>query len=162
MIPIIFAISVLLFPQFVAQMSAIFSRDFSILLNDIVNRILGNQIFYMVFYFFLVVVFTYFYTAVTFDPKEIAKNLQRSGGFIPGIRPGDNSSAFLSKLTSRITLFGALFLGLIAILPTLTSLATGVQILTIGGTALLIVISVAIETMKQIQSQLTIREYEGF
>ena len=161
-IPIIFAISVLLFPQFVAQMSAIFSRDFSILLNDIVNRILGNQIFYMVFYFFLVVVFTYFYTAVTFDPKEIAKNLQRSGGFIPGIRPGDNSSAFLSKLTSRITLFGALFLGLIAILPTLTSLATGVQILTIGGTALLIVISVAIETMKQIQSQLTIREYEGF
>lgn len=161
-IPIIFAISVLLFPQFIAQIFAIFSKDISLTLMNLVNYFLGNQIIYMLFYFILVVVFTYFYTVVTFDPKEISKNLQRSGGFIPGIRPGGNSSSFLSHVMFRITLFGALFLGIIAILPNLTRLATGVQILTIGGTALLIVIAVAIETMNQIESQLTIREYEGF
>lgn len=161
-IPIIFAISILLFPQFLAQVIAIFSTDFSKRLFDIVTNFLNNQIIYSVIYFVLVVVFTYFYTAVTFDPKEISKNLQRSGGFIPGIRPGDPSGEFISKLTKRITLFGALFLGLVAILPNLTQLLTGVQILTIGGTALLIVVSVALETMKQIDSQLVMREYEGF
>ena len=161
-IPIIFAISVLLFPQFIAQISAIFSKDLALKLNELVTYVLGNQIVYMMLYFFLVVLFTYFYTAVTFDPKEIAKNLQRSGGFIPGIRPGENSSSFLSKVTFRITLFGAIFLGLVAIMPNITRLATGIQILTIGGTALLIVIAVAIETMNQIESQLVLREYEGF
>lgn len=109
----------------------------------------------------MVVLFTYFYTAVTFDPKEIAKNLQQSGGFIPGIRPGEPSGEFLGKLTRRLTLFGAVFLGLVAILPNLTSLLTGIQTLTIGGTAILIVVSVALETIKQLDSELTLREYEG-
>jgi preprotein translocase subunit SecY len=160
-IPIIFAISILLFPQFFAQILAIFSPEFSIKIQTVVNSVLGNQIIYGLIYFVLVFAFTYFYTAVTFDPKEISKNLQRSGGFIPGIRPGEPSGEFLKKITSRITFFGALFLGAIAVLPIVTQIFTGIQILTIGGTALLIVVAVALETMKQIDSQLVLREYEG-
>ncbi len=160
-IPIIFAISILLFPQFFGQILAIVSTDASVRVQNLVNGLLNNQILYSGVYFALVVLFTYFYTAVTFDPKEIAKNLQQSGGFIPGIRPGEPSGEFLGKLTRRLTLFGAVFLGLVAILPNLTSLLTGIQTLTIGGTAILIVVSVALETIKQLDSELTLREYEG-
>ncbi len=159
-IPIIFAISILLFPQFIAQAVAIFSKSLSLTLTDWVNYLFNNQYLYSAFYFFLVFIFTYFYTAVTFDPKEISKNLQRSGGFVAGIRPGDSTTGFLSKIINRLTLSGALFLGLIAILPNLTQMATGIKILTIGGTALLIVVSVALETIRQINSQLIMREYE--
>lgn len=160
-IPIIFAISIMLFPQFFGQLIAIFSPDLSVSVQNSVNQLLNNQVLYSIIYFALVVMFTYFYTAITFNPKEIAKNLQQSGGFIPGIRPGEPSGEFLSKLTHRITLFGAVFLGLIAILPNITQLLTGVATLTIGGTALLIVVSVALETVKQLDSELTLREYEG-
>ena len=159
-IPIIFAISILLFPQFIAQAAAIFSKDLSLRLNDLVSTLFNNQYLYSLLYFGMVVIFTYFYTAVTFDPKEISKNLQRSGGFIAGIRPGDSTSGFLSKIINRLTLSGALFLGLIAVLPNLTRMVTGITILTIGGTALLIVVSVALETIRQINSQLVMREYE--
>ena len=159
-IPIIFAISILLFPQFFAQIASIFSQDLALKLNDWVNMFFGNQYIYSLFYFILVVVFTYFYTAVTFDPKEISKNLQRAGGFISGVRPGESTSAILSKIISRLTFSGALFLGLIAILPNITQMITGFTIFAIGGTALLIVVSVALETMKQINSQLAMREYE--
>ena len=161
-IPIIFAISILLFPQFLAQISAIVSPDLSLKLQELVARFLGNQTIYGAVYFLLVIVFTYFYTSITFDPKEIAQNLQRSGGFIPGIRPGEPSSQFISKVTNRITLFGSIFLGVIAVLPIVVQGLTGFQQLTIGGTALLIVVSVALETMKQLESQLVMREYEGF
>jgi len=161
-IPIIFAISLLLFPQFFAQISAFISQDFSLRLTEIVNRTLSNQLIYSSLYFILVVLFTYFYTAVTFDPQEISKNLQRSGGFIPGIRPGQSTGDFLAKIINRTTVFGALFLGVIAILPNITQAFTGIQFLGLGGTALLIVVSVAIETMRQIDSQLVMREYEGF
>lgn len=161
-IPIIFAISILLFPQFVAQIISIFSADFSVKLNGWIAQIFNNYLIYGSLYFILVVAFTYFYTAITFDPKEIAKNLQRSGGFVPGIRPGDSTSTFLSSLTNRITLFGAVFLGLVAVLPTITQALTGIATLTIGGTALLIVVSVALETMNQVNAQLLMREYEGF
>ncbi len=160
-IPIIFAVSLLIFPQFIAQISALFSPDLSIRLNELVNRYIGNQVIYNAMYFALVVLFTYFYTAVTFDPQEISKNLQRSGGFIPGIRPGQPSGEYLEKVINRTTLFGALFLGVIAVLPGLTQILTGIQLLSIGGTALLIVVSVALEIMKQINSQLVLREYEG-
>ncbi|PIR89349.1 MAG: preprotein translocase subunit SecY [Candidatus Harrisonbacteria bacterium CG10_big_fil_rev_8_21_14_0_10_40_38] len=160
-IPIIFAISILIFPQFIAQLVAIFSVSASNKVAGIMGVFYNNQILYSIAYFLLVVVFTYFYTAITFDPKEISKNLQRSGGFIPGIRPGDPSGEFLSKLTKRITLFGAIFLGLIAVLPNITQIVTGTQLLTLGGTSLLIVVAVALETMKQIDSQLVLREYEG-
>lgn len=160
-IPIIFAISILLFPQFIAQLVSVVSRDLSITLQELVTRFLNNQLIYGLIYFGLVVLFTYFYTSVSFDPKEISQNLQRSGGFIPGIRPGEPSGEFLAKVTRRITLFGAIFLGLIAVLPILTQYLTGIQTLTVGGTALLIVVSVALETMRQIDSQLVLREYEG-
>ncbi|MBU6141642.1 preprotein translocase subunit SecY [Patescibacteria group bacterium] len=160
--PIIFAISLLLFPQFIAQISALFSPSLSLKLHDMVNQFLSNQVTYNSIYFLLVVLFTYFYTAVTFDPQEISKNLQRSGGFIPGIRPGQPSGEYLEKVINRITLFGALFLGVIAILPGLTQIFTGIQLLSIGGTALLIVVAVALEVMQQIESQMVLREYEGF
>lgn len=160
-IPIIFAISLLLFPQFIAQASVLISQDFALKFTGYVTMFYNNIIAYSAFYFVLVVLFTYFYTAVTFDPSEIAKNLQRSGGFIPGIRPGEATTRHIQHTVSRITLFGALFLGLVAVLPNLTQLATGVQALTLGGTSLLIVVSVALETMKQLESQLTMREYEG-
>lgn len=159
-IPIIFAISILLFPQFLAQVSGFISVDLSIRLTELVNKILSNQLIYSALYFFLVVLFTYFYTAVTFDPQEISKNLQRSGAFVPGIRPGQPTGDFLHKIINRTTLFGALFLGLIAVLPNLTQILTGIQLLSLGGTALLIVVSVAIETMRQVDSQLVMREYE--
>lgn len=160
-IPIIFAVSILLFPQFFAQISAIISQDFSLKFSDLVSRFFNNQYFYSSLYFILVVVFTYFYTAVTFDPKEISKNLQRAGGFIAGVRPGESTSLLLAKIINRLTLTGAVFLGIIAILPNLTQMVTGISILTIGGTALLIVVAVALEIMQQVNSQLVMREYEG-
>ncbi|MBI4034115.1 MAG: preprotein translocase subunit SecY [Candidatus Brennerbacteria bacterium] len=160
-IPIIFAISILLFPQFIAQAASIFSPELSLRLNSLVIGVFNNIFFYSALYFILVVVFTYFYTAITFDPKEISKNLQRAGGFIPGIRPGEATSAAISNIVRRTTLFGALFLGVIAILPNLTQIVTGIQALTIGGAALLIVVAVALEVMRQVESQLLVREYEG-
>ncbi len=160
-IPIIFAISILLLPQFFAQTAVIFSPDLSSKLTGMVNSIMNDQVIYSVIYFVLVVVFTYFYTAVTFDPSEISKNLQRSGGFIPGIRPGDPSGVYLNKVINRITLFGAFFLGFIAILPNLITMFTGIAALSLGGTSLLIVVSVALEVEKQINSHLVMREYEG-
>jgi len=161
MIPLIFAISVLLFPQMLIQLSSIFSPTIAGELNNYVGRILGNGIVFGILNFVLVFFFTYFYTAITFDPKEISKNLQRSGGFVPGIRPGENTGMFFSHLMRRITLFGAFFLGLIAVLPSIIQALTGRQILSISGTAILIVVAVALETMRQIDSQLTVREYEG-
>lgn len=159
-IPIIFAISIMLFPQFIAQISAVFSKNLSLKLTDLVSQFMNNQYLYSAVYFLLVVIFTYFYTAVTFDPSEISKNLQRAGGFIAGIRPGESTTTFLRKVIGRITLWGAIFLGLIAVLPNLVRMFTGIAILTIGGTAVLIVVSVALETIRQINSQLIIREYE--
>ncbi len=161
-IPIIFAISVLLFPQFFGQIIFAFSPGLGTNLNNWINSLFNNRLIYSAVYFVLVFIFTFFYTAVTFDPKEIAKNLQRSGGFVPGIRPGDPTADFLKKVINRINLFGAIFLGLIAVLPVMTQLLTKTPILIIGGTSLLIVVAVALETSKQIDSQLTVREYEGW
>jgi len=160
-IPIIFAISLLLFPQFLAQVSSIISPELSVKLNELVGRAFNNIFIYSAAYFILVVVFTYFYTAITFDPAEISKNLQRAGGFIPGIRPGLATADIIKKTVGRTTFFGALFLGVVAILPNLTQIFTGIKFLTIGGTALLIVVSVALDIMKQLESQLVVREYEG-
>ena len=111
--------------------------------------------------FILVFAFTYFYTAVIFHPEQIAENLQKQGGFIPGIRPGRPTAEYLAATINRINFAGALFLGLIAILPLILRSFTGMQSLVIGGTSILIVVSVVIETIKQIESQLTMRDYEG-
>jgi len=160
--PIVFALSVMLFPGVIANF-LVAAKNGTI--AAIAQRVVGlfqDRWFYGVTYFVLVVAFTYFYTSVTFDPDQIAENIQKQGGFIPGIRPGKQTTNFLKFVLNRITLAGALFLGLIAILPLLVQALSGLSTLTIGGTALLIVVSVVLETMKQIESQLTMREYEGF
>lgn len=161
MIPLIFAISVLLFPQFLAQIVAIFSASWGVKVSNFATGFVANQLAYGIVYFLLVFLFTYFYTAITFNPQEVAKNLQRSGGFVPGIRPGESTEKFFGSIVTRITFFGALFLGLIAILPIIVQRLTGIAVVTISGTAILIVVAVALETMRQIDSQLTVREYEG-
>jgi preprotein translocase subunit SecY len=161
-IPIIFAISILLFPQFIGQILTTIKTPWAISAGKFLMGLLNNHLIYTVLYFVLVVVFTYFYTLVTFDPKEISLNLQRNGGFIPGIRPGQTTAAYINFVLNRITFVGAIFLGLIAILPNILQTVTGTQFLTIGGTSILIVVSVAIETIKQIEAQLVMREYEGF
>jgi len=160
-IPIIFAISLLLFPQFIAQSSAIFSKELSIKLSAIANSFFNNVILYSLIYFILVILFTYFYTAVTFDPTEIAKNLQRSGAFIPGIRPGENTAQYIKKSMDKITFIGAVFLGIVAILPNILGIILNNQSMTIGLTSILIVVAVALEIMKIIEAQLVMREYEG-
>jgi preprotein translocase subunit SecY len=161
MIPLIFAISVLLVPQLLATVVALFSASWGLKVSAFAQAFVANQLWYGIFYFLLVFVFTYFYTAITFNPEEVAKNLQQSGGFVPGIRPGENTEKFFHGVVNRITFFGAAFLGLIAILPIIVQSITGVSVLTISGTALLIVVAVALETMRMVDSQLTVREYEG-
>jgi preprotein translocase subunit SecY len=161
-IPIIFAMSIMLFPGMIANFFVHASNPTVAGIATSVANIFKNQWFYGTAYFILVVLFTYFYTAVTFDPKNIAENLQKHGGFVPGIRPGPATSEYLHRVLNRITLTGALFLGAIAVLPFIVQGITNIQTLTIGGTGLLIVVSVVIEIMKQIESQMIMRDYEGF
>lgn len=159
-IPIIFALSILLFPQMIISfLSGIPSPIVQTISGALLN-FLNNPWIYAILYFVLVFLFTYFYTAVTFDPESISSNLQKSGAFIPGIRPGRNTAEFLYKIISRTTLMGATFLGVIAVLPLAMRAVTGIITLTIGGTALLIVVSVVLETIKQIEAQIVMREYE--
>jgi preprotein translocase subunit SecY len=113
-------------------------------------------------YFLLVIGFTFFYTAVTFNPQKIASEIQKYGGFIPGIRPGTPTAQYLNFILTRITLAGAIFLGVLAIFPAIVKTFTGISALTIGGTSVLIVVSVVLETVKQLESQLVMRNYEGF
>jgi len=160
-IPIIFAISIILFPTMIAQFFMSAQAPILRTIAEKVIEIFENQLFYGVLYFLLVFGFTYFYTEVVFHPDQIADNLQKQGGFIPGIRPGRHTAEYLKRTTNRIILAGALFLGLIAVLPLILRSFTGVTTLVIGGTSLLIVVSVVIETVKQIESQLTMRDYEG-
>lgn len=161
-IPIIFAISVLLFPGVIANFLVNAKTEGIANFARQVTELFNNQTFYGIAYFLLVVAFTYFYTAVVFNPEEISDNIQKQGGFVPGLRPGRNTAEFLYRVLNRITLAGAVFLGLIAVLPFLMQIITKTQALTIGGTSLLIVVAVVIETVKQIESQLTMRDYEGF
>jgi len=161
-IPIIFAVSIMLFPGMIAS---VLMRAQNAKIADIatyVNSIFQNQWFYGIMYFVLVVLFTYFYTAVVFDPNKISENLQKQGGYVPGIRPGRMTAEYLYRIMNRITLAGSLFLGAIAVLPLVIKGFTQIQSLTIGGTSILIAVSVVIETIKQIESQLVMRDYEGF
>jgi preprotein translocase subunit SecY len=125
---------------------------------------LQNSVVYGILYFILVILFTYFYTAVTFDPKTISSNLQKMGGFIPGIRPGESTANFMQYILNRVLLIGSLFLGLIAVMPSVVGGVTGVMVFSflIGGTSLLIVVSVVLDTIRQIKAQLEMREYETF
>ncbi|MBI2068951.1 MAG: preprotein translocase subunit SecY [Candidatus Yanofskybacteria bacterium] len=158
-IPIIFALSLLLFPGMVASFFAGSNIPVVARVAAFFNNFVQNQLWYSTFYFLLVVLFTYFYTAVTFDPKSISENIQKQGGYIPGIRPGPMTAQFLNHLLNRVTLVGAIFLGLIAILPNIVQGATGITTFTVGGTSILIVVSVALEIMKQADAQLSMYEY---
>ena len=163
-IPIIFAVSILLFPQ---QIASYFTSSQVGLVKDIANGIVSfmnpRSVPYVLLYFLLTVGFTYFYTAFTFKPDETAEQLRKNGGFIPGIRPGRPTQDYLARVVFRITVAGALFLGLIAVAPTVAGLFfPDLQSVALGGTGLLIVVSVVVETMKQIEAQLMMRNYEGF
>ena len=160
-IPIIFAISIILFPPMIAQFFLTAKTPILVTLAQNTIGLFQDQIFYGVLYFLLVFGFTYFYTEVIFHPDQIAENLQKQGGFIPGIRPGRQTVDYLKNTTNRIILAGALFLGVIAVLPLVLRSFTGITTLAVGGTSLLIVVSVVIETFKKIESQLTMRDYEG-
>ncbi|MCB9814678.1 preprotein translocase subunit SecY [Candidatus Nomurabacteria bacterium] len=158
-IPIIFALSIMLFPQMVLNILSAFDLPWVTNANEVVTSFLNNQWAYGATYFVLVFLFTFFYTAVTFDPDAVSKNLQRSGGFIPGIRPGANTSEYLGNLVTRLTLVGAMFLGLVAVLPVGMQIATGVSALAIGGTAVLIVVSVVLDLIRRLDAQVSMREY---
>jgi len=158
-IPIIFALSILLFPQMILNFLANASNEIVIAISSVMLRFFENQIVYASLYFILVFLFTYFYTAVTFDPDSISKNLQKTGAFIPGVRPGQTTSQYIGKILTRITLVGAIFLGLIAVLPLGMQALTGVTALAIGGTALLIAVSVVLDLVRKIDAQISIREY---
>ena len=164
-IPIIFAISILLFPAQIAQYFTASSVEWvQSVATWVVNNLSSNNVLvYGVLYFVLVVFFTYFYTAFQFRPDQTADFLRKNGGFIPGIRPGRPTEEFLSRVTNRITLGGALFLASIAVLPLIVSvIIPGTQGLQLGGTSVLIVVSVVVETMKQLEAQMVMRHYEGF
>ena len=163
MIPLIFAVSILVFPGLIAQFLSSSSnptmRDFA---TTLAVWLAPDTIQYNILYFLLVVAFTYFYTMVIFQQQKISENLQRQGAFIPGVRPGKNTERYLMKVLNRITLIGALFLGTVAIMPFIASEITGVNSLLLGATSLLIVVGVAIDTMRQLEAQLVMRNYEGF
>ncbi len=162
-IPIIFALSIMLFPGMIANFAGSAGGAIGTIAKSIGNFFQDPWI-YGILYFILVCLFTYFYTAVTFDPKAVAQNLQKMGGFVPGIRPGVSTSSFLYYILNRVLLIGALFLGAIAVLPSIIQGITGITAFRflIGGTSLLIVVSVVLETMRQIKAQLQMREYETF
>ena len=162
-IPIIFALSIMLFPGMIANFLS-GAGGWVGGAAQTISALFQNPWFYGVFYFILVVLFTFFYTAVTFDPKSIATNLQKMGGFVPGIRPGSSTANFIHYILNRVLVIGALFLGTIAVMPSVVGGITGVTVFTffVGGTALLIIVSVVLETMRQINAQLQMREYETF
>jgi preprotein translocase subunit SecY len=158
-IPIIFALSILLFPQMIGNFLANASNPIVQKIAGVLSSFSQTSFLYGVLYFILVFLFTYFYTAVTFDPEALSTNLQKNGAFIPGIRPGGSTSDYISKVLSRITLLGAIFLGFIAVLPLITQAATGITAIALGGTALLIVVSVVLDLIKKIDAQVSMREY---
>ena len=155
-IPVIFAMSILMFPGTIASFFP--NSGFA---QTITNVFDVSGIFYNILYALLIVFFTYFYSAISFNPVDVAENIKKNGGFIPGLRPGRPTSDYISKVMSRITLFGAIFLAAIAVLPAIIMGLTGLE-LYFGGTALLIVVGVALDTMKQLEASLLMRSYEGF
>jgi len=170
MIPLIFAGSFLIFPSTIASYFLASQTAWVAAIANFVNRMFSPQYnWYWIFYFFLVIAFTYFYTDVVFRQQNLPETLQRQGGFVPGIRPGPNTEKYLNKVLSRVTLVGALFLGFVAILPWVVQLIFGTtaggrasSTLLISSTGLLIVVGVVLDTMKQLEAQLLMRHYEGF
>jgi len=163
MIPLIFAVSIMVFPGMVASFLEASNTEWVRNLAERIRLWLSpDTVPYNIVYFFMVVGFTFFYTMVVFQQQRIPESLQRQGAFVPGIRPGRNTAAYLQKVLSRITIVGALFLGIVAILPFIAGRITGVTALQLSATSLLIVVGVAIDTMRQLEAQLMMRNYEGF
>jgi len=163
MIPLIFAVSIMVFPGMIANFLQSSSRSGVQSVAKWLTTFFNPQSFqYNLLYFLMVVGFTYFYTMVVFQQQKIPENLQRQGAFIRGVRPGRQTAIYLQRVLNRITLVGALFLGLVAILPFLASRLTGINTLLLSATSLLIVVGVAIDTMRQLEAQLMMRNYEGF
>ncbi|MBU6388709.1 preprotein translocase subunit SecY [Patescibacteria group bacterium] len=158
-IPIIFALSLLLLPQMALSMLAAFHISFASSASLWYTAFLSNPWRYGAVYFLLVVLFTYFYTAVTFEPHRVAENLQKTGAFVPGVRPGRETEEYIGKVVNRITLPGACFLGLLAVAPSIIQGLTGVTTLVLGGTALLIAVQVALDLAQKIDAQVSLREY---
>ncbi|OGH10978.1 MAG: preprotein translocase subunit SecY [Candidatus Levybacteria bacterium RIFCSPLOWO2_01_FULL_36_13] len=162
-IPIIFAVSLVLLPSLIANYLVVSKNNILHTIGTSITLWFNPEgILYNVLYFLLVVGFTYFYTAVVFNPKKISEEIQKFGGFIPGIRPGTPTASYLNYILTRITLAGAVFLGLIAILPNLARFFTNIQNIALGGTGILIVVTVVLETIKAIEAQLVMRNYEGY
>jgi preprotein translocase subunit SecY len=163
MIPLIFAMSIMLIPGTVATYFQGAQTEFvRNIANFVVNLFRTTGWFYWLLYFWLVVAFTYFYTAVVFQQQNLPETLQKQGGFIQGIRAGRPTADYLNRVLNRITLLGAVGLGVIAVLPFLVQVFTGVQALTLSSTGILIVVGVILDTMKQLEAQLMMRHYEGF
>jgi len=162
-IPIIFAASFLLLPSMIGNfLSAVENKTIASIAKALVNLIKPASFTYNFIYFLLVVGFTFFYTTIVFNPEKISDEIKKYGGFIPGIRPGKPTADYLNYILNRVTLAGAVFLGVVAILPSLARSLTGITTIMIGGTGILIIVSVALETAKQLESMLIMRDYEGF
>lgn len=158
-IPIIFALSILLFPQMIGTFLARYSNAIISKISHVLIGFTQTSVLYAVLYFIFVFLFTYFYTAVTFDPEALSENLQKNGAFIPGIRPGASTSLYISNVLNRITLLGATFLGVVAILPLIMQFITGNTSFALGGTSILIVVSVVLDLIKKVDAQVSMREY---
>jgi preprotein translocase subunit SecY len=167
--PIIFASSIMAFPATIVRLMS----GGNIPTTGIWNKVLGclsaglstewwTYLVYSVLYFLLILFFTYFYSSIQFNPIELANNMKKSGGFIPGYRPGKPTSDYISKISKRLNFTGALFLGVVAVLPIVAGAVFGIQGLQIGGTSLLIMEGVALETVQQLESQMMMRHYKGF
>jgi len=156
-IPIIFASALLLFPATIAQ----FFQNLAFM-KSMSEALSPGQPLYLILYTILIIAFTFFYTAITFNPANMADNMKKYGGFIPGIRPGKNTTIYIDHIMTRITLSGALFLSIIAILPNILIKITGITTFYFGGTSLLIMVGVALETVQQMESHMLMRHYEGF
>ena len=159
-IPIIFALSMMIFPPVAARFLQQFNSSFIQQVAEKTIELFANDTFYAVAYFVLVVIFTFFYTFVVFQPEQVAENIQKQGGFVPGLRPGRETAEYLAKVLNRITFFGAFFLGALAVIPFVVQSLTNVQTLVLGGTGILIVVAVTLDTMRQIKAQLVTRRYE--
>ncbi len=157
--PIIFALSILLIPQLLGSLLALSHNSTVLSIAKSLTSFSQTTWLYSIFYFAFVMIFTYFYTAVTFDPHAMSENLQKSGAFIPGIRPGQSTEEYIGRTVSRITLVGAVFLAFIAVLPLVVRAATGITAVALGGTALLIVVSVILDFIKKVDAQISMHEY---
>ena len=159
-LPIIFAQSIAMIPSTIAAFCK--QPKEGTFWYGFLNAIDTKSVLYMIFYFLMIIAFSYFYATIQFNPVEISNNLKKNGGFIPGFRPGNPTAAFIQKVLNKVTLFGAVYLGIVAILPLIIGKIVNVAALSIGGTSVIIVVGVALETVQALESQMLMRQYKGF